>query len=327
MFLGVDGGGTKTAFALIDDTGRILATHEGGSAYYLETGIEHTAAMLGEGVNAVLTAAGINANEIEFAFFGVPAYGEDSSIQPALDLLPAHALPNSRYQCGNDMVCSWAGALACDDGISVVAGTGSIAYGEFAGSKVRAGGWGEVFGDEGSAYWIAREGLALFSRMSDGRTVIGPLHALVRERFSLKNDLDLCAAINGPQGAARSWVAQLARLVTEAARAGDNQAEAILKRAADELAELAASVHRLLAVPKITPFLVSYSGGLFTAKTTLILNFFQQALAKRSPDCRLVEPQFLPVIGAALYAAHQCGRPLTQSALTNLKQSVDQAYI
>ena len=39
-FLGVDGGGTKTDFLLIGGTGRVLASHRGGSAYYLETGFD-----------------------------------------------------------------------------------------------------------------------------------------------------------------------------------------------------------------------------------------------------------------------------------------------
>ena len=68
----------------------------------------------------------------------------------------------------------------------IVAGTGSIAYGEYAGRHARAGGWGDLFGDEGSAFWIAREGLRLFSRMSDGRAARGPLYDLLRERFELE---------------------------------------------------------------------------------------------------------------------------------------------
>ena len=50
-----------------------------------------------------------------------------------------------------------------------------MTYGERAGRRSRVGGWGELFGDEGSAYWIAVRGLAAFSRMSDGRLPAGPL--------------------------------------------------------------------------------------------------------------------------------------------------------
>ena len=51
---------------------------------------------------------------------------------------------------------------------NIVAGIGSICYGERNGAIARCGGWGELFSDEGSAYWIACRGLNLFSRMSDG---------------------------------------------------------------------------------------------------------------------------------------------------------------
>ena len=125
--------------------------------------------MIAKGVRAVTAQAGIAPSAIEHAFFGLPAFGEDSIEDARLSSLPDCVLNSAEFTCGNDMVCSWAGSLACADGISVVAGTGSIAYGEYRSRSARAGGWGEVFGDEGSAYWIAREGLALLSRMSDGR--------------------------------------------------------------------------------------------------------------------------------------------------------------
>jgi N-acetylglucosamine kinase-like BadF-type ATPase len=320
MYLGVDGGGTKTAFVLINDEGRILATHEGGTAYYLEVGLEQASAMLSQGVMTTLEKAAISTNAVRFAFFGLPAHGEDSALQPQLDMLPAHSLPNGRYLCGNDMVCSWAGSLACEDGISIVAGTGSIAYGEFNGRSARSGGWGEIFGDEGSAFWIAREGLALFSRMSDKRATVGPLYELVRQRFRLTHDLDLCAVINGTQGGTRSWVAQLARLVSEAATAGDLQAIAIFDCAAQELAKLAASVHKTLAVPRNTQLPVSYSGGVFNAEA-LVLTPFRDALAQQVPDCVLTKPTLTPALGAALYAARCCGEPLNSHALAYLVQS------
>ena len=83
-------------------------------------------------------------------------------------------LGHDRYSCDNDMVCGWAGSLAGEDGINVISGTGSMTYGERQGVGHRVGGWGELFGDEGSAYWIAAQGLNAFTRMSDGRLPHGP---------------------------------------------------------------------------------------------------------------------------------------------------------
>ncbi len=317
MFLGIDGGGTKTAFALVDRAGAVRARIEEGSAYYVETGMDGAAAVLARGARALFDAAGIDAGDIDFAFFGLPAYGEDRAAQAQLDLLPRAVLGHARYLCGNDMVCSWAGSLACADGVSVIAGTGSMAYGEYRGSKARAGGWGELFSDEGSAHWIARAGLALFSRMSDGRAPRGPLHALVRARLGLRDDLDLCGVVYGDLQGERSKVAQLARLVTEAAALGDRLAQAIVDEAAGELAAMVDAVRTALDVPAAAPLAVSYTGGLFGPGGPL-REPFAQALATRSRPYRLAPPRLAPVLGAALYAARSAGMPLDEAALERL---------
>jgi len=318
MFLGVDGGGTKTAFALMDAQGQVLARHEESSAYYLEVGMDGAAAMLTRGCAALFGAAGVRADDVAFAFFGLPAYGEDRAVQPQLDALPRAALGHGRYLCGNDMVCSWAGSLACADGISVIAGTGSMAYGEVKGQRARAGGWGELFGDEGSAHWIARAGLALFSRMSDGRAPRGPLHALLRERLALRDDLDLCQVVYGDLKGERSKIAALSRLVSEAAAQGDTQAAAILDAAAAEVAALVDAVRGQLGVDPDAEVTVSYSGGLFGAEGPLRERFARALEAGGAGAYRLTTPRLPPVLGAALYAALVAGTPLDPAALARL---------
>lgn len=314
LFLGIDGGGTKTAFVLVDEGGRLLARHESTTSYYIEIGFDALRALLRDGVQTTLRQAGVMAGDIAYTFAGLPAHGEDSELLASFDALLADLLP--RHRIGNDMVCSWAGSLAGADGISLVAGTGSIAYGEWMGRGARCGGWGEVFGDEGSAHWLAREVLALFSRMADCRAEPGPLLGLVREHFELTHDLDLCGEING--SAARSELAQIARLATAAAQAGDVQARQLLVRAGDELAALAAGVARSLGVAGIQAVPVSYSGGVFAAGE-LVLGPLQAALARRLPGATLKTPRFGPELGAALYAARLAGRPLSAEALARLQ--------
>ena len=313
LFLGIDGGGTKTAFVLIDGDGRLLARHESTTSYYIEIGFDALRALLRDGVQAALKLASVPAGDIAHCFAGLPAHGEDSELFGTFDALLKDVVPRSTI--GNDMVCSWAGSLAGSDGISLVAGTGSIAYGEWQGRSARCGGWGEVFGDEGSAHWLARETLALFSRMVDGRAEPGPLVGLVREHFELQHDLDLCGEING--SAARSELAQIARLATAAAQGGDVQARQLLVRAGDELAALAAGVARTLGLAGSQAVPVSYSGGVF-ASGDLVLGPLQAALARRLPGAVLKTPRFGPELGAALYAARLGGRPLSAEALGRL---------
>lgn len=321
MFLGVDGGGTKTAFILLSPEAEPLARLEGGSSYHPEVGLDGVRAVLRDGIKGVLAAASIPASAIRHAFFGLPALGEDPSVDSSLALAPEVALGAGQYSCGNDMVCGWAGALACEDGISITAGTGSIAYGEYAGRQARAGGWGEIFGDEGSAHWIGREGLAAFSRMSDGRTPTGPLRDLVRGHFNLARDIDLCGLINAPGGSARSAIAQLSQVVSAAAKAGDPAARDIFARAGRELAQLAEATRIALAVPETEELAVSYVGGVFKTGA-LVLDSFAAALTASGHSYRLETPIFPPVVGAALYAARSAGVRFSRAQILSLAASL-----
>jgi N-acetylglucosamine kinase-like BadF-type ATPase len=321
-FLGIDGGGTKTAFLLIDESGRVLASHTEGPAYYLEIGWEAMRAMLARGIQATLESAALSPSNLEFAFLGLPAYGEDSTLLPALDAAASPQLQTGRYRCGNDALCGWAGALACQDGINIIAGTGSMAYGEFNGRAARAGGWGELFSDEGSAYWIAREGLRLFSRMSDGRAQRGVLYDIVRRHFALSADLDLCAAIYGKSRIERSNLAALSTLVAEAALAGDTQATALFAVAAEELAQIVDAVHAQLQVPASATVMVSYSGGMFQQRELLLRPLQSRLTNARDSRYQVVAPRLSPVAGAALYAAKLSGAPLGERAIDELERQV-----
>jgi N-acetylglucosamine kinase-like BadF-type ATPase len=298
MYLGVDGGGTKTAFCLLDADGKLRAQATTDSVYYLIKGIGIVEPLLAEGVTAVCREAGIKPEEIAYAFFGLPCYGEVSADVPVLDELPSRVLGHGRYGCGNDMICGWAGSLGGVDGINVVAGTGSIAYGESGGTRKRIGGWGEVFGDEGSGYWVATRGLNAFSRMADGRLPRGPLAELMRDALGLDADLDAIDVVLNRWKGDRGRVAALSRVVAAAADAGDEAATGILRDAGRELALLANAL-RMENLP------ISYSGGMFT--NPLLLESFKTTL--HGQDLR--EPLFPPHLGAALYAARLAGKTIT----------------
>jgi N-acetylglucosamine kinase-like BadF-type ATPase len=329
LFLGVDGGGTKTALCLLTPQGRVAGSAVVRSSYYLTGqpadapgGAALVAEVLAEGVGAVCAAAGAVPADISFAFLGLPGYGEVAADVPALDAVGRAVLGHDRYRCGNDMVCGWAGSLGGVDGINVVAGTGSIAYGEWDGARARCGGWGEVFGDEGSGYWIGVRGLQAFSRMSDGRSPAGPLLDLLRRHLSLSSDLDLVDVVLTRWRAGRTRIAALSPVVVDAARHGDRQAGAILADAGAELALLVeAARRRLVAGREVEGGVpVSYSGGVLEAEEVRAA-MVERLAALGGFDVRA--PRFSPVLGAALHAARLSGAPLAPSALERLQADAD----
>ena len=319
LFLGIDGGGTKTEFALIDATGRVWATRRAGPAYHVEIGMQSLQRLLNETVSSMLTSLSKSPDDIAFAFVGLPGYGENSALLPQLDQILEGLLPRERYRCDNDVVCGWAGALAGAQGIAVVAGTGSIAYGEYAGRSARAGGWGELFSDEGSAFWLAREALALFSRMEDGRAPKGLLHELIRNHFGVKHGLDVCAKVYGPPALTRSEIAALSPLLTQAAQAGDVSAHKIVESAAREIAALVHAVRDALKVEAQFPMTVSYCGGLMQPDS-LLLPLFAQELSGTDRKYDLRPPRLTPALGAAVFAATLTRTVLGADALERLQR-------
>jgi N-acetylglucosamine kinase-like BadF-type ATPase len=317
MFLGVDGGGTKTALCLITRDGRVAAQAHVASSYYFSEGIGLVERVLRDGVGQVCADAGISPRDIHHAFFGLPSYGESSGDLPALDAAPRAVLEHNRYACDNDMVCGWAGSLGGVDGINVIGGTGSMTYGERAGRGARVGGWGELFSDEGSAYWVAVQGLNVFTRMSDGRLPEGPLLEVLRRHLGLGSDLDLVDVVLNRWQGGRSEIAGLARQVVEAAGLGDGHAVAVLDEAGRELALLVDATRQRLGFTADEAVPVSYSGGIFGAGA--VLGAFGRELHALHGGYELRQPLYPPVVGAAIYAAKLAGAPLDDVALDRLR--------
>ena len=235
-------------------------------------------------------------------------------MQQELDLLPSAIIDQSKYACNNDTVCGWAGSLACADGINIVSGTGSISYGQNKGTSARCGGWGELFGDEGSGYWISREGLNVFTKMADGRLEISILHQMLREHLKLTRDLDLPGIVLDKWLGERRKIASISTVVCEAARAGDAHAIDIYNRAGIELAEIVEATRRQAGFDDQETVKLSYSGGIFNSED-MILNPLKNALKS---NYELIKPRFSPVIGAALYAAKLDGQTFDEQTLSNL---------
>jgi N-acetylglucosamine kinase-like BadF-type ATPase len=319
FFLGCDGGGTKTELVVVTGEGRLAASLHAPSTYYLSSGsrgVDLVGEVLDEAVPAVCARAGIGPGDVRFAFFGLPGYGEVRADAPRLDAAAARALGHGRCRCDNDMLCGWAGSLAGADGINVIAGTGSMTYGRRAGAGVRVGGWGELFGDEGSGYWIGIRALRAFSKMSDGRAERGPLYDVLSRALALDADIDLVGLVLDQWQGSRQQIAALAPAVREAAISGDRCAQAVLTAAAAELVGLVEATRRRLGFSSGEVVPVSYSGGIFAMPE--VRDAFLAGIDALPASYRLNRPRYAPAIGAALWAATLAGTPLDDAALQAL---------
>ena len=299
FYLGVDGGGTKTAFAVIDENGRLLSELSADACNYVQIGKEGFGRVLARGAAEVCKRAGIGIKDITFACAGIPSFGEIEADSADLIAISKASLQNDTVRCVNDVEVAWAGSLACRPGINLLAGTGSIGYGkDRKGHAARAGGWGYFCGDEGSAYWLGRKLIELFTKEADGRAERSAVYEVVRREFGLKNDFDLIYVLYNKLKLKRDEIAKLQLLLNRAADLGDVQAKQIYAQAAYELHRIVAAVADQLDFGA-EEILLSYSGGVFKAGALL---FDPLKTYLHGYNVVLREPILSPVLGAALCA-------------------------
>lgn len=303
-FIGVDGGGTKTAFLLGNGAGDVLERLELQGSSYRQWGTRGTAELLARGVSELLTRRGVTPAQVCGATMGLPCYGENEKIDQELATELQRRFSPMPLFLVNDVVVGWAGSLKLQPGINIVAGTGAIAYGQnMQGETARCGGWDEFFSDEGSCYWLGRKTMELFSKQADGRLPKGALYRIVWEHFNLEHDYQFIEKVIPEVSSRRDAVAKLQVLLEKAALEGDGTATAAYEAATEELAMTVRGVKDALRMEAGCK--VSYSGGLFRAGD-LILKPFGERLA--AMGCLLTQPCLPPVDGALLLARKEFGR-------------------
>ena len=298
MILAMDGGGTKTRFLLSDVQGHIAAEWRSEGCNYLQIGLEKLAKIISEGTAQLCQMAHSTPKAIQLAVLGIPAYGESQKDSREMERMVSRLL-EIPHIIVNDVKLAWAGALACQPGIVVLSGTGSMAYAvDQNGRDWRAGGWGHYFGDEGSAYWLGQKCCALFSKMADGRSPKGPLYRIVWHELDLeKEDFALINLIAG-QKDERKETAALARLLFRAAMQGDNQAQELFQQAGAELAATAVAIVKQISGQFLQAIPVSYAGGSF-ASGELLLSPLRSELERSRLPITFREPVLDSVLGAA----------------------------
>lgn len=301
LFLGVDGGQSGTTALIGDETGRILGTGEAGPCNHAE--FAEGRAKLERAITGSLAGAcaqaGLDPSTLEFeaACFGMSGGPDDKRHILAEILRVKHLMVT------NDAVIALAGATAQGHGIIVIGGTGSIAFGRNpAGESARVGGWGYIFGDEGSAFNIARHALRAALRMEENWGPRTALRAVLLEATGSQTANEVLHRFYAPDWP-RSRVATLAPLVDRAAIDGDAVAAEILSNSAQDSALFVASVRAQLWKPG-EAVEVAYIGGVFHSRQ--LLERFR-LLVELEEGNRCGPPRRGPAEGALLEAYRAVG--------------------
>lgn len=177
ILLGIDGGGTSTTAWLADAQGEVLGRGRAGPSNAKAVGTTAAAEALGVAIGSAFRDAGLEGREVEVACLGLAGFDRPDD-RKMLEGWSEGSHWARRLVLVNDGELVIAAGTPDGWGVGVIAGTGSIAVARAPdGRTSRAGGWGHLIGDEGSAYAVALAGLRLVARRVDGREALRVLKA------------------------------------------------------------------------------------------------------------------------------------------------------
>lgn len=299
LYLGVDGGGTKTTVALMNERGKVIATGEDGPSNPLRVGVETAVANIAAAINKACDEGNLSRDDIVAATLGLAGVRRRDMRERVRESF-ATRFRLRKIEVTTDADIALYGTTLGTAGLVVIAGTGSICLGiNEKGEKFIAGGWGPIAGDEGGGRGIAGEALHAVAKASDGRGPKTKLSERAAEYFRASNVENLIGAIYAPK-MDNSRIAGFARLVVETALDGDKIAREIIADAGRELGTAAVAVLKKLGLQK-QKVPIGCVGGVFNAGK-LLTKPMKEIIAKSAPKAFLTDPQMPPSHAAALMA-------------------------
>ena len=301
LYLGIDGGGTKTKVIIIDESNKIVFENTSGPSSIdtvdNETTINNIRSAIEPFVSEYpdLVFAGV------FAGLGGIVFVEDCFIVEDIIKQLKQVNTSTFVRARNDMHNALYSSDHFDSGMTLICGTGMVAFGLKDGITHKCGGWGFKEGELGSGYNLGREALRHCTRAHDGRHILDEFAMEVANQIGLKDSPDIINIMREYDGM-RTKTASLSPLVTKYANMNNIYAKKICDRATDELALAIEGVYNSLNFDLVTLVIV---GSLGNSK-----GYFGNELIRKikliSNKITVTSPIIDPALAAAKAAKHFC---------------------
>lgn len=294
--LGIDGGGTRTSGVVADETGKVYmqAFGEGSNPTTMAREIfEEVITML---LNQLEQQDPAIFSQLEVCFAGMAGVME-SGLEEEFEALLVKQLPaQTKIMVKNDAYNALYSGTLGNPGIVQIAGTGSITFGvNYDEETARCGGWGYLFDEAGSAFYLGNKALRAIFKYHDGSGPATVMTGRILEHFGITRVEELTAKIYGPEQP-RQMIAQLCPIVIDAAESGDAVAKGIICEACENMMQCMETCHRQLFVAD-HPTVIVLAGGVFT-KPQQFLWYLNELSKKSLPNVVFRETRFAPIGGA-----------------------------
>lgn len=291
IVVGIDAGATKTRAFAVDRAGEVVGRGAGGGGNLILSPDP-------QGSIGAALAEALGGRDADAIVLSAAGGDRKPDRERGRELLSRVAPAGARLLVTHDAIAALYAGNPAGCGVVLIAGTGSIAYGRNEeGEEDRAGGWGYLVGDEGSAVWCGLEALRAVAHAVDGRGMPTRLVDLLFQELGVGEFADVLPQLYGRPHPAPA-IAAATRALAVASAEGDAAANGILQRGATALARAAAVVATTLGLPGGPVYL---SGGAFE-NLQLLQRLVRLELLGALPQATVELTREEPAMGAARIA-------------------------
>ncbi|RJS74838.1 hypothetical protein CW712_05865 [Candidatus Bathyarchaeota archaeon] len=317
LFLGVDSGATKTTCVITNEKLEVLGVGMAGASNYHIVGVKKAKENVKLAIEHARLCGNLKDKKIDVGCFGMGGLRTKKDSEVISNFIKSLDVAKELLIV-NDAVTAYYAATLGKPGVVVVAGTGSIAYGtDGKGNEALLGGWGWLIGDEGSAFYIARQALMQATKAVDSRAKPTSLVRLAKKHFGILNFDEIITVVYHNLPAPQA-IASFAKLVSVAAQHGDEVAKEIMIGASKELAILAESTVRKLNIIN-QPIIIGGVGSVW--QSSIVWKVFEAELKKKFPPATFKKIKF-PVVGSIVMGLIKKGVKISRNKADRLEKDI-----
>lgn len=314
--MGIDGGGTRSTAVAVDTEGNVIAKVVGGSINYYSNGMQLARHHLKVMLDKLADTHGID--QYESVFIGNSALNMRASDE-LIETFTGGLVNSKSVYMHSDSYIALMSLTVEKPGVLIISGTGSMGMAKGNNDHiVTNGGWGYLLGDEGSAYYIALQGIKSAIKAHDNRGETTLLQQSLHTFFGTESLDDLVEKCYNPP-MERHVIAGFASEVARCAEQGDNAAQGIIDQAIEDLVKHAIALVQRIEIFEIT---IGASGGVFT-NNPYIFNEFKQRLEQKYPLSFVTLLEFQPELGAIFACFQHNGMQMDPSIKERMKMSYE----
>jgi|SRR5690625_94178 Predicted N-acetylglucosamine kinase len=287
--IGVDSGGTSTKAAAYDLEGHLLKETQTGFGNLLNNAEEALANIRQSLVNIFEELGEENCQLVVLGVAGVDSGDFREMIQNDLAQFTPEVI------ILNDAWMAHYALLNGEDGCLVISGTGSIVIGKFQNEEGRVGGYGNLLGDEGSGYDIAKELIkSALNSFDKGQ----PFSELEESLLKTGNFQTVFELVKFVYSSSKDQVADLSMVVVDKAAEGNEQAIQILEKAGLKLADQVSMLIKKIGMQKNPNVAVT---GSVLVKNDIVYEAFVEKIKSKYSNCKFVRRNISNTIGGYYY--------------------------